>query len=589
MYSNIESVQILIAMLKAYNISDVILAPGGSNIPIIHSLENDSYFECYSVVDERSAVYFSMGVAQQKRKPVACICTSGTAVSNFLPGMTEAHFQNVPIVAITADKNPLREGQLETQKIQQKDILKSVVKKEVELPVIKDHADRWYCERLINEALFELNHHGTGPVHINIPIIGKTSVYDCENLPIVRKYNLLVPGETEQVWKQCVRKLEKSERVMLVVGQNINFTDEDKNDLEEFFAKFKCMISVEHMANLDCEGVLHTYPLTEMYEKGMFQELVPDLVISLGNNVASYMIKPFLRDNVGKYEHWQIDECGRTRDMFESLCNVFECKPQNFFRYFIDNSSKEIKNDKKYYDAWKTCLEEVEYPEFAYSNLYIARELAKVIPEKSILHLAILNSTRIMQFFSLKKGVRVYSNIGALGIDGCLSTFMGQAASTTELAFCLIGDLSFFYDMNAAGVRHVNNNVRIILLNNGGGSEFHFFMGKKNIPTIDQFICAEHGKTAKGWIESLGYEYYAVRCKEDFEKITSVIGNNSSKPIFVEVFTDMEEDAECTRNFLRTNRLKLGGAKSRIADMARGILSAEQKELGRKIINKIKR
>ena len=186
-----------------------------------------------------------------------------------------------------------------------------------------------------------------------------------------------------------------------------------------------------------------------------------------------------------------------------------------------------------------------------------------------------------MQFFKLAKGVRCYSNVGALGIDGCFSTFAGHAASTDKLAFFVTGDLSFFYDMNAAGLRSIGSNVRVILLNNGGGSEFQFFMGKKNIPTIDSYICAEHEKIAAGWIKSLGYDYYLASTKEELDSVIDKFGKPSERPMFLEVLTDMGEDADKTNAFYDKYR---GGssAKSEITSMIKGVLSDKQ-------YNKLKR
>ena len=254
MYSTIKSIQLLTALLKKYNINKLVLSPGGSDIPIIHSLENDDFFECHSVVDERSAVYYGIGLAQQTKSPVACICTSGTAVSNYLPGMTEAFYQDVPIVAITADKDPYRLNQLMLQKTQQVNIFESVTKKSVNLPVVRGGNDRWYCERLINEALSELDHHGTVAVHINIPIVENSAVYDCENLPQVRKINRISPDMPSEKWREYAERLSKYKKILVIAGQNNCFSEDDRACVEKFFEKYNCLISVEHMSNLKCKG-----------------------------------------------------------------------------------------------------------------------------------------------------------------------------------------------------------------------------------------------------------------------------------------------------------------------------------------------
>ncbi len=553
MYSNYKSVQILIALLRQYNIRNIVMSPGGSDIPIVHSIENDDFFTCYSVVDERSAVYFAIGISQVMNEPVVCVCTSGTAVANYLPGMTEAYYQNVPIIAITADKNPYFQGQIETQKIKQKGIFGEVSKKSIELPFCKSEDEIWYCERIIKEALIAATHHGKGPVHINIPIIGSYANYDIVKLPGVKRLNIINCETPDNIWRDYLDILTNLQKILIVVGQNMIFTKEDKTNIEKFFEKYNCVISVEHSSNLKCKGSVFTYPATETGNTNK-NELVPDLVISLGNNVVSYGLKPFLRRNAKQFIHFAVDEGGRIRDVFQSLTDIFECSHSYFFRYFANNAPITASNNRQYYQYWKDVTEKINIPDFPFSNFYVGKKLASIIPEKSVLHLAILNSTRIMQFFELKDNIRVFVNAGALGIDGCLSTFIGHAAATPELAFGIIGDLSFFYDMNAAGITHVGNNVRIVLLNNGGGSEFHFFNNKKDIPTLNKHICAQHNKSAKGWIKSLGYTYYSASSKNELDDILESFIENNSSPKFLEIFTDLEEDARITREFYDTNR-----------------------------------
>lgn len=587
MYSGIRNVQILIALLKAYGIEDVVLSPGGSDIPLIHSLETDSDFKCYSVVDERSAAYYTMGIAQMKQKPVACICTSGTAACNYLPGITEAFYQNVPVLAITADKNPYFQNQLETQKINQMGIFQGVVKYEVELPIVKNEEDAWLCNRLVNEALLELEHHGRGPVHINIPILDQTEIYDCECLPMERKINLVTSVELDEVWRQYAEEL-KNKKILIVVGQNLVFSEEDYKNLNEFFQRYNCVYAVEHLSNIQCNGCVFTYPITEILGPEALQELKPDLVISIGNNLAAYKLKPFLRRNYKTIKNWLIYETGQVRDAYQCLTEIFECSFSYFFKRILETENYNENIEHSYYDLWSTAQKSIIVPEFTFSNFYVAQELSKRIPEKSILHLAILNSTRTMQFFNLNSNVQVYSNVGALGIDGCFSTFAGQAAVCDTLAYLLIGDLSFFYDMNAASLRSIGKNVRIILVNNGGGSEFHFFMGRKNIPTIDQYICAEHSHSAEGWIKSLGYEYYSASTKEDVCSILDIFSKPSEKPLFLEIFTKMDEDAEKTNEFYDMYRQTKDKWDNSVKQIVKSIVPEKKIKKMKQIVNILK-
>ena len=492
-------------------------------------------------------------MTQVKSSPAACICTSGTAVCNYVPGITESFYQDAPVLAITADKSPYFQGQLETQKIDQTQVFNGVVHKSVDLPIINSSEDEWLCNRLVNEALLELRRHCSGPVHINIPIIGRTDLYDCKQLKQERKITLVNPND-KAMWSRIAEKLI-NKKILIVVGQNIVFSQGDIENLNRFFRKYNCIYAVEHLSNLNCDGCVWTYPVTEMRLNTSMQSLLPDIVISLGNNLSAYQLKTYLRANYLTIENWLVSEHGTVRDPYKCLTNVFECSVSQFFESILQVTSTN-NNSHSYYGTWKSELAKIIISDFDFNNLYVAKKLAQIIPENSLLHLAILNSTRVMQYFPLAYGVRTFSNVGALGIDGCFSTFAGQAAATNCLAFLLIGDLSFFYDMNAAGLRSISSNIRVILLNNGGGSEFHFFMGKDHISTINSYICAEHKKTAKGWIESLGYRYYSASSKDEFDKVIPNFAMDSDKPIFLEVFTDMEEDAKKTKKMYADNSIK---------------------------------
>ncbi len=544
MISTITNVNILVSLLKDYNVQHIVMAPGASDIPLIHLIEKDKFFSCYSVVDERSLVYYAIGISQQLGKPVACICTSGTAVSNFLPGMTEAFYQDVPIIAITCDKNQHFQDQIETQKIKQDSIFKDVCKKIVDLPVVSNIEENWLCERLVNEALIAMSHHGLGPVQINIPVIGDIASFKDADLPSCKKIDFFESCSSYKFMDYINNRINSFKKIMVLVGQNVDFSDKLLKNLEIFCKHYNAIIAADHIANIKCYGSINTYPVTEL-EKCISNELLPDLVISLGNNIASYDLKYILRQNKN-LEHWQIDEAGRIRDVFQHLTAVFECSPLEFFESILNNPKKECKNT--YYSCWKQEREKIKIDDIDYSSLLIVKEISNIIPDNSILHLAILNSTRLMQFFDLPYTVKTYSNFGALGIDGCLSTFMGQAISTDNFAFCILGDLSFFYDMNALGIPH-KNNIRIILLNNSGAGEFYFTLGKEKIDTIDRHIGVKNNRTAEGWVKSLGYDYYSINSIDDMKNILGKLTTKSSKPIFVESFLDVEKDTEVTRTF----------------------------------------
>ncbi|HIY83253.1 MAG TPA: 2-succinyl-5-enolpyruvyl-6-hydroxy-3-cyclohexene-1-carboxylic-acid synthase [Candidatus Rubneribacter avistercoris] len=573
MYSHLEEVQIVVAGLKAYGIREVVMAPGGSDMPIMHSVETDPFFRCHSVVDERSLVYFAMGLAQEKGETVACVCTSGTAVANFLPGIVEAHYQDVPLVAITADKNPRYLDQLETQKIDQRNIFGDWVKCSVDMPVVQSRADHVLGMRLVKTALAEVRHHGIGPVHINVPIVGNDAVYDVRELPQCEPYIFETPQTfLEDGWVSYAKRLE-GKKVLLVIGQNVSFSSEDAQAVDVFANEWDCAVAVEHLSNLKLDRSFNMYPVSEVCASVLGKEFLPDVVVSVGNNYASSAVKLFLRKNRSAIEHWAVSESGIPRDTYDALRVVFECSPSFFFAHFPRGERGSASTG--YFDLWKAKRLGVSFGDIPLSGLYVGKTLAKSIPRGSILHLAVLNSIRVVQLFELDECVKTYANVGALGIDGCLSSFLGQAAASTDkLAYCLIGDLSFFYDMNAASLRDVGNNVRIIMLNNGGGSEFHYYMGERNVPTIDNYICARNGRVAKEWVESVGFSYRSARSKEEVDAGLEALSKPSEAPLFLEVFTDMRDDAEVLREAYK--KASPTDLKTSVKNAAKSVLSPKQ-------------
>ena len=590
MYSNIPSVQVMMSLLKAHDIFDVVLSPGGSDIPFVHSFEADPEFRCYSVVDERSAAYFAMGIAQEKKRACACVCTSGTAVCNYLAGVTEAFYQSVPIVVITADKNPDYQGQLETQKIEQRNIFDGVVKRSVSLPVCHDAQDRWVCNRLVNEALLELDHHGRGPVHINVPLVGTMTTFDCEELPKERVVERIEIKDNTRCWMEKIEELSRYKKILVIVGQNVDYSNKDIDNMRKFYKLFNCVFAVEHVSNVNFDGCVYTYPISEMMSTAALNILRPELVISLGNNTAAYGWKNNFRKNYKDMKSWVVNETGIVRDSYKSLTTIFECSESMFFDIIsemFEDCDSEIEHT--YYEMWQSEVKKIELPEFEFSNFYVAQKLTSIIPANSILHLAIQYSTRTMHYFKLAEGVKTYSNYGALGIDGCLSTFAGQAAATNALAFLVIGDLSFFYDMNAAGLNSIGKNVRIIMVNNGGGEEFRFIFNRKAFDDYkDDNICASHNKRAEGWIKSLGYDYYRASSKKEIDDIMPKLAEASEKPIFLEVFTMLGESADITKTFYKDNQIKYPANQNKDSSVKNAVKNAVRAIVPKKQVNQAK-
>ncbi len=560
-YSNLKNVQILIALLKEYGIKDIVLSPGGRNVPFVHSVENDKDFKCYSVVDERSAGFFTIGLIHALKRPVAMCCTSATAVCNYMSSVEEASYQHLPLVVLTADRNSYYLNQDEDQMISQTNIFKEICKAEVTLPIIKDESDEWYCGRIINEALSEINHHGTGPVHINFQIERVSEGYDTKILPAVKKINRILPDDTKE-WTEAKKELN-GKKILVIYGQHLVADSEEHNLLEKFANQYHCVIAADHLANFHGEHRINTFLISNTLTFELLNELLPEIVISIGGNYVSE-IRGWLKKHEGKFAHWKISEQGNFADQFKNLTKVFECNNKQFLQYFADgNSTMQASND--YFKLWVNIQAKVDLPKFDFSAPYAVGEFMKNLPIGAKLHLANSNSVRLAQYFELDPSIEVFCNRGCNGIDGSLSSFIGMASVTEETCYLLIGDLSFFYDMNGLWNRHIGNNIRIMLNNNSGASIFHVSPGKTLLPTIDRHTAAEHHAIAEGWVKSRNFTYLSAHNKEEFDEALKAFNDTTNdKAIFFEVFTDKSQDAKEMKQFYSTSKKNnlLSGSKS---------------------------
>lgn len=623
MYTKIKNVQILVSLLKQHNIRHLVLSAGTRHVPLAHSVENDDFFKCYSVVDERSAGYFALGLAKELGEPVAIACTSSTATCNYTPPIAEAYYQKVPLLVLTGDRDPYLLDQLEDQMINQVDMYRNFCKKCVTLPLVENDKDVWYCQRLINEALLELNHHGCGPVQINFPI--NQSIEDIADasvpeLPVYNKIERCEIGKNKALWQKKVETLKKAKRILVLIGSATPASAELEQALDAFAERYNCVIATEHLSNVHCKNAVNTYLVAEAITGAVLGKLGPDVVIFFGGNFLS-RLKVQLRGIKATCESWIINDDGAIMDPFQNLTNVFECPPEYFFDFFAEHNPKGS-NDRVLHKSFVALKEKLAFPDpyelaqkvnqlavndAKFKNLpapeckelipdnYLSAFLAmygltREIPNNSLLHLSILNSTRITQLFDLDPSVSVYSNIGTDGIDGSMSTFLGQArVHPDRQCFLIIGDLSFFYDMNSISIRDIGPNVHILLVNNGGGAEFYFSMGPKLLPNIDRHIAAAHQNSARAWIEANGFRYLSARNTEEYaQAMGEFMRSDADAPVVMEIFTDKENDIKILKGFRRLVQYK---STEKVLDQIKAnpvVQQVAQTELAQNVKEKLK-
>ena len=548
MYSDKKNILQLVALLRAHEIRNVVLCPGSRNTPIIHTLANHPYFTCYSVTDERSAGFFALGLALSGGRPAAVCCTSGTALLNLHPAVAEAFYQQVPLVVISADRPASWIGQMDGQTLPQPNVFGPLVKSSVNLPEIHTSEEEWYCNRLVNEALLELNHHGKGPVHINVPISEPLFQFTAEDLPDVRvitRYQGL--NVYDRQYDDLITRLNGYTKRMMVVGQmNLIYLFERKicKLLYKHFAWL-----TEHTGNQTVPGIpvknfdAIIYALPEEEQA----KLVPDLLITYGGHVVSKRLKQLLRKHPPK-EHWHVAADGQVADTFCSLTTVIEMDPFEFLEkiaYLLENKPCE------YPKRWEQLSKQMAEPDFAFSEMAAIGKVLKALPTDAVLHLANSSTVRYAQLFQIPDSVEVCCNRGTSGIEGSLSTALGYAWASDKLNFVLIGDLSFFYDMNALWCNHLRGNLRIMLLNNGGGEIFQSLPGLKMEARTHRFVTALHQTKAEGWAQERGFDYTAVHTMEELDAALSdfMQADQQGNPKFMEVFTNKAEDVRLLKEY----------------------------------------
>jgi 2-succinyl-5-enolpyruvyl-6-hydroxy-3-cyclohexene-1-carboxylic-acid synthase len=543
MFSGNKMVLQLLSLLKQYGIRKVVVSPGSRHFVFVHSLEADSYFKLYSVVDERSAAFFALGLMQQTGEIVAVTCSSGTACMNYGSAIVEAYYQHLPLLILSSDRLSQFLNQMEDQMYDQLDTFTNCTKYQGQLPVVNNAFDEWYCNRIINEAFLELTHHGKGPVHLNIPFEAHdTDRFEVKEIPVVRKINISTSSLTSEKWEDYGEQL-KGKKVMIVWGQSVAMTKQLEDAVTEFTRNFDAVILTDKISNCHHpRAVTNTTVVWRALRPLERVVLKPDIVISVGANyIFNNELKGYLRP--ANVKHWQVGKEDKVCDPFRSLTEIFEMEEDFFFRAITANST--FTNEGEYADSWLNISRLPLLPTPDYNELYAIGALMNSLPKNVDLQLANSCTIRMAHFFSIDSSIRVNCNRGVNGIDGSMSTAIGFSADNLRPTFYITGDLSFFYDMNSLWIRHLSSKMRILLINNGGGAVMYGSLNNEMRKTLPPHIGAEHGMSAKGWVESVGFKYLSAHSKEEVDEGVKVLCDTTiEQPIILEVFTTINSDID---------------------------------------------
>ena len=513
MYCSKENVNILTALLVAHGVRHAVVCPGSRNSAIVHNFNECPFIQCYPVTDERSAGFYAMGMAQALKQPVVVCVTSGTALLNLAPAIAEAFYQHIPLVAISADRPQQWIDQLDGQTLPQSDALGRFVKKAVSLLEPHDAEEKWYCNRLVNEALLAAMRGG--PVHINVPITEPLFEYSVDELPAERKIAYAAADMSPATLSHVTRMFLSATRPMLISGQPMNpLLDE--------------AVSIV----------------------GDDEEYVPDFVLYIGGSIVSKRLKRFLRK---AKETWVVNNTGEIADTFMNLTHVFQGDGEavaDHIRFMM------VMEPHPFIQKWDDLLARIrlqaESYEPAYSELAAVKYFEHYVGDAEV-HYANSSAIRLANSFAQHP---VWCNRGVNGIEGSLSTAAGFSCVTDKRVYCVIGDLSFFYDQNALWNQNLQGNFRILLLNNGCGGIFNMLPGLEQSPARDQYVAAAHHTSAEGICQQNDIVYISASDMPQLHAgIDTLLNIESNRPVLLEVFTDPYDDEHTLKDYYKTFKI----------------------------------
>ncbi len=556
----IQPIVNLVDIFSQHGLTHAVICPGSRSAALTLAFARHKAITTIVSIDERSAGFIALGLALELRRPVAVVCTSGTAAYNFAPAVAEAYFQQVPLLVLTADRPREWVHQQDGQTIYQAGLFGKNVKKSFELPCDTAHPDsNWYANRIANDVFLSANTFPKGPVHLNVPV--REPFYPSEGEvwrpdPGNRVIGSLesYPNLPVESWHMLQEEWEETDRILIAGGQGL-FSGEIHEALSQITEEWEIPVLGDVTANLGNHPDFISMQDVFLRAGTPNPALQPDLLITFGESFLSKRFKSFIRKNPPR-RHWHIGPGTHLVDSFQSLTLRVPVDPGFFFRKMLEDidyrrflEQNEAANDafkrewlNGEYLAARIVAEQLNRDLILLDDLTSIYYLVSALPEDVLLHLG--NSMPVRHANLLKRpGLRqnVWANRGTSGIDGCVSTAIGGALASSNQVYLIVGDVSFLYDRNGFLLEHFPQNLKIVVLNNGGGNIFRLIDGPRDQPELGRFFETRHNFTAKATAGDAGIAYEEIRQPAEAEKaIREFVA--SEGPALLEIFTDPEEN-----------------------------------------------
>ena len=581
-YPIIPVAQTLILSCLKFDLFDVVISPGSRNVPLAIGFASNKKFKCYSIVDERSAAFFALGLSQKSKKPTILICTSGSALLNYYPAVAEAYYSEIPLIILSADRPEYKinigDGQTINQSnVFEKNILYSnslkqdcshateeIIKSNLQ-KIVNDEADFSKIEKLqksiqknneeIIEIAFNLSINKMQPVHLNVPM--EEPLYEFNDSPSI---SVKVKKKTEKNLSltdldNFYKEINKASKIMILIGVS-DGNILSKKSIQKINSCSSIIVMKEHTSNVFNESFISNIdrligPIElQSNSDSLFDELSPEIVISLGGMIVSKKIKSFLR-NYKPRKHFQIGN-NISKDSFYSGVEHINTTAKKFFENIDLN-----KSDSKYFEKWnqldysKLDLHNRYIKVINFSDLKVFEILTNWIPKKYNIQVANSTPIRYFQLFDLKNKNMMFANRGTSGIDGSTSTAIGSSVQNDSPVLLVTGDLSFFYDVNALWNNHIPKNFRIIIINNSGGGIFKILPGFKENNLFSEFIETQHNLSARLIAKMFNFNYTRVSTKYGLNLYLRTFFKNSKKPKILEIKTSSVKSTKILKEYFR--------------------------------------
>lgn len=552
-YPKKKLAQLVIRSCIDFGVSQVVISPGSRNAPLTLGFVNHPSIETYSIVDERCAAFFAMGMAQQTNKPVVILCTSGSALLNYYPAVAEAYYSKIPLIILSADRPKELIDIGDGQTIRQDGVFARHILFQTSLKS-EDHVEeegktKQLLSQNTNEIgkALEISISQKGPVHINIPFdepLYETVDHLYEFGSILNYKDLSISVSSGQEEPIPINDLEKfsaiwnlSSKKMVLVG--CNFPDElIQTQMDHLIKDPSVIILTETTSNLTSHKFIAKidqliFPLTP----NDFEKLQPEILITFGGMIVSKKIKQFLR-NFQPKEHWHVD-ANRALDTYMSLSHHFKISAQLFFSQFFfltKNVESSFQNEWLALKRYRQLKHEKFLTKTEYSDMTVFNHVLSSLPRNTHLQLANSSVVRYAQLFDIDSSIRVFCNRGTSGIDGSTSTAIGAALNQEQQTVFITGDISFFYDSNALWNNYIPKNFRIILVNNSGGGIFKVIPGPKSSDALE-FFETPHDLNASNLCAMYGFDYFSCHSMETLASQLNSFYELSEKPALLEIST----------------------------------------------------